>query len=86
MHNRHDEDLGMTRKITRRDFLNGVALTLGAAIIPSPLFALDEQTNPEKSAKYYPPALTGLRGSHPGSFDAAQPARWNVLESGRQAH
>src|SRR5437762_7081111 len=65
----------MSRKISRRDFLNGVALTLGAAITPSPLFAWDEQTNPEKSAKYYPPALTGLRGSHPGSFDAAHSLR-----------
>src|SRR3979409_2650618 len=65
----------MSRKITRRDFLNGVALTLGAAIIPSPLFAFDEQTNSEKTAEYYPPALTGLRGSHPGSFDAAHSLR-----------
>jgi spermidine dehydrogenase len=66
----------MSRKITRRDFLNGVALTLGAAITPSPLFAaFDKQANPEKSAAYYPPALTGLRGSHPGSFDAAHSLR-----------
>ena len=82
MHNRRDKQLGMSRKITRRDFLNGVALTLGAAITPSPLFAaFDEQANPEKSAAYYPPALTGLRGSHPGSFDAAHSLRdgtfWN---------
>ena len=81
MRNRRDKDLGISQKITRRDFLNGVALTLGAAITPSPLFAFDEQTNPEKSAKYYPPALTGLRGSHPGSFDAAHSLRdgtfWN---------
>src|SRR2546427_9845390 len=66
----------MSRKITRRDFLNGVALTLGAAIAPSPLFtALDEPASPEKSAAYYPPALTGVRGSHPGSFDAAHSLR-----------
>ena len=82
MHNRRDKQLGMSRKITRRDFLNGVALTLGAAITPSPLFAaFDEQASPEKSAAYYPPALTGLRGSHPGSFDAAHSLRdgtfWN---------
>jgi len=29
----------MGRGITRRDFLNGVALTVGAAILPSDLFA-----------------------------------------------
>ena len=28
-----------------------------------------------KSAGYYPPALTGLRGSHPGSFDSAHALR-----------
>ena len=76
MHNRRDKQLGMSRKITRRDFLNGAALALGAAITPSPLFAaFDEPTNPEKSSAYYPPALTGLRGSHPGSFDAAHSLR-----------
>jgi len=31
----NDRELGMRREITRRDFLNGVALTLGAAIVPS---------------------------------------------------
>jgi spermidine dehydrogenase len=31
--------------------------------------------DPEKSPDYYPPALTGLRGSHPGSFDAAHSLR-----------
>ncbi len=60
MHNRRDKDLGISQKITRRDFLNGVALTLGAAITPSPLFAFDEQTNPEKSAKYYPTQPTAF--------------------------
>jgi len=71
-----DRDLGMGRGITRRDFLNGVALTVGAAILPSDLLAdLDMPTGPEKSSDYYPPALTGLRGSHPGSFDAAHSLR-----------
>jgi spermidine dehydrogenase len=57
----------MGRKITRRDFLNGVALTVGAAILPSHLLAWDLQA--------YPPALTGLRGSHPGSFEVAHRLR-----------
>ena len=53
----------MDRGITRRDFLNGVALTVGAAILPSDLFsAVDIPPGPEKSTSYYPPALTGLRG------------------------
>ena len=61
--------------ITRRDFLNGVALTVGAAILPSPMFAWDVQADPEKSPDYYPPALTGMRGSHPGSFEVAHTVR-----------
>src|SRR5580704_12160589 len=66
----------MDRGITRRDFLNGVALTVGAAILPCDLFsALDIPPGPEKSPSYYPPALTGLRGSHPGSFEVAHSLR-----------
>jgi spermidine dehydrogenase len=66
----------MGRGITRRDFLNGVALTVGAAILPSDLFAAaDMQAGREKSPDYYPPALTGLRGSHVGSFEVAHGLR-----------
>src|SRR4029077_10301678 len=71
-----DRELGMGRGITRRDFLNGVALTVGAAIVPADwLAAIDTPDGSEKSPDYYPPALTGLRGSHPGSFDAAHSLR-----------
>ncbi len=73
MHDSRDRELGMHRKITRRDFLNGMAMTAGAAALPWDLFA--QQSVPEKSAPYYPPALTGLRGSHPGSFEAAHSLR-----------
>src|SRR5262245_62032012 len=63
----------MGRKIRRRDFLNGVALGAGASLLsPRFLLALDsDDFAPEKAPGYYPPALTGLRGSHPGSFEAA---------------
>ena len=60
-------------RITRRDFLNGVALTIAAGVTPLQQIAnasdyiqamvLDEE--------YYPPKLTGLRGSHDGSFESA---------------
>src|SRR5580692_11537175 len=63
-----DRELGMKRNVTRRDFLNGVAVTAGAAMMPWHLFAAGDN-DPEKSPGYYPPALTGLRGSHPGAFD-----------------
>jgi spermidine dehydrogenase len=69
-----DRELGMQRNITRRDFLNGVAVTAGAAMMPWHLFAAADD-DPEKSPGYYPPSLTGLRGSHPGSFDAAHALR-----------
>jgi spermidine dehydrogenase len=71
-----DRELGMGRGITRRDFLNGVALAAGAAMLPSDLLAAaDMQAGREQSPDYYPPALTGLRGGHPGSFDAAHSLR-----------
>jgi len=69
-----DRDLGMKRKITRRDFLNGVAVTAGAALMPWHLLAAGDLDS-EKSGNYYPPALTGMRGSHPGAFDAAHALR-----------
>jgi spermidine dehydrogenase len=69
-----DRELGMMRNITRRDFLNGVAVTAGAALMPWELFAVGDSKS-EQGTDYYPPALTGLRGSHPGSFDAAHALR-----------
>ena len=72
-----DTDLGMDRPITRRDFLNGVALGLGgAALLPDALWAFPaEDWAPEKAPGYYPPGLTGLRGSHEGSYAAAHELR-----------
>ena len=49
--------------ITRRDFLNGVALTVAAGLTPAAQLA----AQPAR----YPPALTGLRGQHDGSFEVA---------------
>ncbi len=69
-----DRALGMHRNITRRDFLNGVAVAAGAALMPWQLLAAGD-VDPERSPDYYPPALTGLRGSHAGSFDAAHALR-----------
>ena len=48
--------------ITRRDFLNGIALGVAAGGTLSPLEILAQQADGR-----YPPALTGLRGNHPGS-------------------
>jgi spermidine dehydrogenase len=54
--------------ISRRDFINGIALSLAAGTSLSPLQIM-AATNGK--AAYYPPALTGLRGSHAGSFEIA---------------
>ncbi len=64
----------MHRKITRRDFINGVAVTAGAAIMPWDLLA-DPQIEVQNAPNYYPPAKIGMRGSHPGSFEAAHALR-----------
>ncbi|MGU9856148.1 NAD(P)-binding protein [Pseudomonas sp. LF245] len=56
--------------ITRRDFLNGVAITLAAGMTPLQIL----QAAPD--GRYYPPALTGLRGSHVGSFEVAHQMGW----------
>jgi spermidine dehydrogenase len=66
--------------VTRRDFLNGVALALGGPLAGGVLpefaaaaFAGGEA--PQDRPGYYPPALTGLRGNHVGSFEAAHRLR-----------
>jgi putative NAD(P)-binding protein len=71
-----DRELGMARPIARRDFLNGMALVLGSLAVPPWLRALDlEEAAPEKAPGYYPPALTGLRGSHEGAYEVAHALR-----------
>jgi spermidine dehydrogenase len=49
--------------ITRRDFLNGTALAIASGLTPAAQVACGPTG--------YPPALTGLRGQHPGSFEVA---------------
>ena len=59
----------MNHKITRRDFLNGAALSVAAtAIAPYSSFSMGNTVN---GKDYYPPILTGMRGSHKGSFEVA---------------
>ncbi len=73
---RKDQDLGMHCSISRRNFLNGVALTVGGAMLPPAALAFDEAPHAsEKSLGYYPPALTGMRGNHDGTFTYAHRLR-----------
>ncbi len=57
-----------TRGITRRDFLNGVALGVAGSLAPLDVLG--------GGAGNYPPLLTGMRGSHPGSFEVAHALAW----------
>lgn len=79
-------DLGMDRKITRRDFLDGMALSIGgiAALgIPCAHAAscLGGDAGHRDSAASYPPALTGVRGDETRVYEYAHALRdgrkWN---------
>jgi len=74
-----DRQLGMNRRITRRDFLNGVAVSVGAlgcASLPDLTYGTHAAfQSGGDSAKFYPPVLTGMRGSAPGSYDVAHALR-----------
>ena len=56
--------------ITRRDFLDGMALS-GGALALSPLQIFAEPAAHGHASQVYPPSLTGMRGNHPGSFEVA---------------
>jgi spermidine dehydrogenase len=82
---KRDRELGMHCAITRRDFLNGVAVGAGGLLAADPLLATlaTEETAAEKAGDYYPPALTGMRGNHDGTFTYAHQLRdgkgWDSL-------
>jgi spermidine dehydrogenase len=79
--NKRDLELGMKRPIARRDFLNGFGLAVGASLalphgIWDDTFGLPgPPSDPQKKETYYPPAKTGLRGSHDGSWEVAHALR-----------
>ena len=76
MSDSHDRALGMDRPITRRDFMNGAAMVVGAAMLPrTPAFGAASDAEPQNQPGYNPPTKSGLRGSHAGSFDAAHSLR-----------
>lgn len=83
---RRDRELGMRRPIARRDFLNGVALGVGALATTGLPTLAAAATQIERFAQddpsYYPPALTGMRGSHPGSYSVAHSVRDATFSGG----
>jgi spermidine dehydrogenase len=82
-----DRELGMNRRITRRDFLNGIALAVGSSVVRGGAHAQDAgpdlsrqdpllaQGITQQDPRYYPPSLTAMRGNHPGSFEVAHQLR-----------
>src|SRR5580704_7473864 len=62
-----DRALGMDRPITRRDFVNGMAVGIGVLGASRRGLAQGQHD--------YPPEKTGLRGSHAGSFEAVHALR-----------
>ncbi|NNC97410.1 MAG: NAD(P)/FAD-dependent oxidoreductase, partial [Gammaproteobacteria bacterium] len=59
-----------TKGITRRDFLNGTQIAIGASLLSPWLLACGSDVpNFTLPPEYYPPAKTGLRGSHDGSWE-----------------
>jgi spermidine dehydrogenase len=79
-----DRDLGMGRNIARRDFLQGMAVgvTLGGL---APELARAAEQEAQNAPGYYPPTRLGMRGDHPGAFEAAHELRdgdfWNRTSS-----
>ena len=69
-----ERDLGMDEEITRRDFLNGMAVGIGAlgSLGPSDLLRAGLYA---QATDDYPPARTGLRGSHDGAFEVGHRMR-----------
>ncbi|MBJ88351.1 MAG: hypothetical protein CMO98_00685 [Woeseia sp.] len=85
-----DRELGMDREINRRDFLSGTSIAIAGTVIapgdvgaqrsnaritPAASSVADKTTGEDE---YYPPTRTGMRGDHPGSFEAAHGIRDGV--------
>src|SRR3989442_6455028 len=60
-----ERNIGLDRRIPRRDFLNGVAIAVGCSFVGWPRVGAQ--------GTEYPPSLTGLRGNYPAAVDAFGP-------------
>jgi len=60
--------------ITRRNFINGTLMVAGSSLLSCR--GDGDRVLATLEPSYYPPALTGLRGSHPGSNDYAHSQAW----------
>jgi spermidine dehydrogenase len=71
----NDKRLGMDRPITRRDFLDGIALTIGGAAALSAFGAGQAAAFTASDDAGYPPKSTGLQGQTEGSRMVAHALR-----------
>ncbi len=74
-----DKELGMDRSISRRDFLNSAAAVTAVTAMYGGALAAGNNSA-AAAAVGYPPGRTGLRGSHPGSYEVAH----QLVRQGRQ--
>jgi spermidine dehydrogenase len=79
-----DRELGMHRPITRRDFLDGVAIAIGGSLLGLHGAAFgavtpDAATPRDAAAPAYPPALEGMRGSTDAAFQYPHSLRDNTF-------
>ena len=73
--------------VNRRDFLSGVSVALTGAALSCgevPEFRAEIE---REGAEPYPPLRTGMRGSHPGSFETAhamahEGREWTAADTG----
>lgn len=66
----------MDRPITRRDILHGAMVGAVSTVVGGSVARADDLHGVSQDQPgYYPPRLTGLRGSHPGSFEVAHELR-----------
>ena len=78
----------MKTAVSRRDFLNGCALSVAAGGSISPLDAIAQGLIDSSALPpgYYPPSQQGMRGSHEGSFEVAHAMRdgttWQAVPTG----
>ncbi len=77
-----DRKLGINRPICRRDFISGVGVALSGSLVSCSWAERNTPLDPEvfnravqDSQVSYPPVRTGMRGSHPGSFEIAHQLR-----------
>ena len=70
---KHDDGaLGIGQAISRRDFLDGARIALTGSLAYS---WFESSAVAQPAAGLYPPALTGMRGTHDGAWEVAHALR-----------